>query len=93
MAEGRMLRDQSRYADAEQRLHSAVWLAETFGSLDSRYAVSLNAFTPLKSQEVRLGEACREHREPWAQFLERRFRGVCRRRQGRRFASRRVAAG
>jgi len=57
MAEGRTLRDQSRYADAERRLGSAVSLAEQFGALDSRYAKSLDALATVVQIRGRYDEA------------------------------------
>src|SRR5689334_2025167 len=43
MADARDARDQTRYADAEQILRSALLLAEQFGSQDPLYAESLNS--------------------------------------------------
>jgi tetratricopeptide (TPR) repeat protein len=57
MAEGRKLRNQSRYADAEQCLHSAISLAEEFGSLDPRYAESLDTLATVVQIRGRYDEA------------------------------------
>ena len=57
VAKGRTLRDQSRYADAELCLRSAVSLAEEFGSTDPRYAESLNALATVVQIRGRYDEA------------------------------------
>jgi tetratricopeptide (TPR) repeat protein len=46
-AKGRTLRDQSRYAEAEDCLRSALSAAEEFGSTDPRVAESLNDLATL----------------------------------------------
>jgi tetratricopeptide (TPR) repeat protein len=57
IVEGRTLRDQSRYADSEHYLRSAVTLAREFGSTDPRYAESLNALATVVQIRGRYDEA------------------------------------
>jgi Tfp pilus assembly protein PilF len=57
MDEGRRLREQNRFADAEHEFQSAVGIAEEFGRQDPRYAASLNALAMIVQIRGRYDEA------------------------------------